>query len=542
MSTLSAIDRRLKLLAERSRLVVRESSLSRYAADPVAYAREHLGQRWWSKQAEIARAVVEHGRVFVRASHGVGKTHLAGGLVNWHFDCFSPGLTLTTAPTSDQVRKLTWKEVRLQRRGTGLLPRAPELRGANEGHFAAGYTARDEHSFQGQHSEHLLVIFEEATGIEEMFWIAADGMLSSGPGNRFLAIYNPVDVSSIAYQRETAGDSHVIQVSALEHPNIEAELRGLPRPFPHAVGLSWIRDKLETWCTPIAATEATALDFCFPPEPIARELGIEPKWYRPGPHFESKVLGRWPSQATNAVWPLALIEACLSGELNGRVPGLLTIPEVGCDPARFGDDFTSIHWKDDHQSQGHETHNGWSTSQTAGRLKQLCREIAVYVRRKNPSLTIAPEDIPVKVDCGGGDVGTGVIDQAGEFSFIAVSSSDRSSNVDYHNRRSELWFNAVHLARRGGICLSMLDRRTKAELKKQALMPVWKISSAGASQVEQKEKTKERLGRSPDDMDAVNLAYLPAVLFDSPGKITTKRREMFGRSRDAGTVGVFGGR
>src|SRR5262249_34582480 len=125
-----------------------------YPADPLGYAREILGVTWWAKQQEVARAVLEHPRVFVKASHGVGKTHLAGGLVSWHFDSFFPSVTLTTAPTSAQVNDLTWKEVRLQRKGRGMLPKAPRIEGrfpngtVNPAHLAAGYTANDAESFQ----------------------------------------------------------------------------------------------------------------------------------------------------------------------------------------------------------------------------------------------------------------------------------------------------------------------------------------------------------------------------------------------------------
>ncbi len=508
-------------------------TLSRYRNDPIGYAREHLGQIWWSKQEEVAQALVEHQWVFVRTGHGVGKTHLAGGLINWHFDCFKPGITLSTAPKEDQVKKLTWKEVRLQRHGGGLMPRAPEIRGASEDHFAGGYTARDQNSFQGHHAEHLLIFFEEACGIDEAFWLAADGMLSSGPGNKLLAIYNPLDVSTICYQRETAVGAKVITISALDHPNIDAELRGLPKPFPQAVSLSWVVSKIETWCTPILPTDAGPLDFCWPPLPFCLEKGIEPKWYRPGPHFESKVLGRWPSSATNAVWSLALIELVLSSI--GTPPPGDSIPEVGCDPARFGDDFTSIHQRDAAVSLAHETHSGWGTDQTAGRLKQLCRELAAYCRRKNPDLCPKPEDIPVKVDCGGGDVGTGVMDQAGDFNFIAVSSSDKSANADYHSRRSELWFNTVDLASKGKANMGRLDARSKADIKSQAMQPTWKVNGQGQSVVEPKEKTKERLGRSPDDMDGVNLAYLPAAIFDRPEVVEQNRRD---RTREQTTRGM----
>ncbi len=100
---------------------------ARYREDPVGYAREVLGVQWWDKQIEAAMALVRHKRVFVKASHSVGKSFLAGGLVNWFFDCFDPGLCITTAPTARQVQDILWKEIRSQRpvaRRNALLPRA----------------------------------------------------------------------------------------------------------------------------------------------------------------------------------------------------------------------------------------------------------------------------------------------------------------------------------------------------------------------------------------------------------------------------------
>ncbi len=110
------------------------------AADPVAYAEEVLKVEWWEKQVEIAQALLEHKRVFVKASHSVGKSFLAGGLVNWFFDCFDPGICITTAPNAPQVRDILWKEVRVQRpadlRGA-LQPKAPRME-SSPGPFRGG--------------------------------------------------------------------------------------------------------------------------------------------------------------------------------------------------------------------------------------------------------------------------------------------------------------------------------------------------------------------------------------------------------------------
>jgi hypothetical protein len=50
---------------------------SRYASDPVGYIEQVLKQELWAKQAEIARLLITHKRVFVKASHSVGKSFLA---------------------------------------------------------------------------------------------------------------------------------------------------------------------------------------------------------------------------------------------------------------------------------------------------------------------------------------------------------------------------------------------------------------------------------------------------------------------------------
>jgi len=53
----------------------------------------------------------------VAAGHGLGKTYGCAGIVNWFFDAFAPSVTITTAPTKDQVELLLWKDIKSQRRG-----------------------------------------------------------------------------------------------------------------------------------------------------------------------------------------------------------------------------------------------------------------------------------------------------------------------------------------------------------------------------------------------------------------------------------------
>ncbi len=471
-------------------------------SDPIRYASERLGVAWWAKQEEVARAYVDHDKVFVKASHGVGKTHLAGGLISHHHDCFDPGIVLTTAPTARQVYDLTWKEVRLQRRGRDMLPRAPRIVGKfpdgrfNPAHYAAGYTATDANSFQGSHEENLFILIEEATGVGEEIWQGAEGMLSSGHGNKILAILNPTDPSCPARMRERAGGWHVITISALDHPNIAAQLRGRPKPFPKAIDLTWLEDKLHKWCTPILAADARPTDLQWPPEDFCRERGIEPKWFRPGPLFEGKVLGRWPTLTVNAVWSDFAWDQTLrvlpdSGPL-----------QIGCDVARFGDDSTVIHVRKGGASLHHEAGNGRPTTTTADRLKMTAHEWG-------EKYGVRPQAIPIAVDdCG---VGGGVTDQLARDGWHVVPVNTAWSldwfQDEYPNLRSALWFGLAEQAAEGNVSFARLSQQARDDLRVDLQSPVYVVDARGRRVVEPKERTKERLSRSPDHADGAMLAY-----------------------------------
>lgn len=480
-------------LTARRNLQVVPPVWGRFADDPCGYAENVLQVQWWSKQQQIAEALLTPPyRVLVKACHSVGKTYLGGGLVNWWFDSFEPGLTLTTAPTDRQVQDLLWKEVRGQRRGRGGFPgpRVSRLESSPD-HFAHGFTARDGDAFQGHHSAHTLIVFDEAVGVAPVFWETAESMFE-GEGHAWLAIFNPTDTTSQAYLEELSGNWHVISMSSLEHPNIQAELMGEPPPFPGALRLARLEERLKQWCTEVVG-EPKATDIEWPPG--------SGSYLRPGPIAEARLLGRWPSQATNGVWS--------DGAWSAAEARLLPIPEsepveIGCDVARFGDDFTSIHVRRGPCSLHHESANGWSTGETAGRLKQLANQYAELAE-------MDPKQVLIKVDDDG--VGGGVTDQADGYSFIGISSASKALDPEgYPNRRSELWFGLSERAEKeGNLSLARLPASTLRELRRQAMAPTWKLDSQGRRVVEPKDDTKKRIKRSPDDMDALNLAYAPGA-------------------------------
>jgi hypothetical protein len=70
------------------------------------------------------------------------------------------------------------------------------------------------------------------------------------------------------------------------------------------------------------------------------------------------------------------------------------------------------------------------------------------------------------------------------------------------------------------------------------------LDSTGRRVVESKERTKARLGRSPDDMDALNLAYSAGAMRDyahwvKPPQVRNQRGEWEDESM-AERIGLFG--
>jgi hypothetical protein len=217
-------------------------------------------------------------------------------------------------------------------------------------------------------------------------------------------------------------------------------------------------------------------------------------------------MGLWPTAGTFGVWSERLWQVASTAS---QGPPVGVAPEVGCDVARFGDDWTVIVARVGHVAVHHEAHNGWDTVRTAARLKDLCQELAVRYDH-------LPTRIPVKVDDDG--VGGGVIDQRGEYHFVPVNAGTAPARpADYPNRRSELWFYTAEKARAGLVALGRLGRDALEQLQRQAMAPVWKLDAAGRRVVEPKAETKKKIGRSPDAMDALNLAFwdAPVALLSS---------------------------
>ncbi len=463
-----------------------------YRSSPESFADEVLGSRWWSRQRSVAGLVAKHRRTAVKSANGVGKTYLAADLALWFLYTHRPSIVLTTAPTWRQVRHLLWEEIRKRMRsartplpGTLLNTRIS----AGEGWFALGLATDDPVKFQGFHAENLLIIFDEASGIPDPIWDAAEGV-AVGRHNRILAIGNPLTTSGRFYKLFRSGSAWRREtISALEHPNVTGE----EPPIPGAVTPEAISERVAEWCQEevvgslgdgVVGDGASVMPGAFV---------WQGRRYKPNNLFKARVLGEFPDSEDDTLIPLPWIEAAVEREL----PPLSTegCKRVAADVARFGSDCTVIGMRIGPRVVRMDVVRGADLMEVAGRIMKLAYE-------EHPD--------SIAVDAIG--LGAGVVDRLvelnlGEVEAVNVANTANNSQR-FANRRAELYWSLRERFRIGNISIPRDDALVE-ELSGLRYLH----TSRGQIRMESKEDMKRRGMHSPDRADML------AMLFDSSAEV-----------------------
>lgn len=538
----------------------------RYHDDPDGFAKDVLGITLTAKQSEILRALIQPPyRVIVKSANNCGKTITAAIACVWFFCTRDPSLTLITAETFPQVNDTVFKEIRrLYGSRPGLYPKAPHIE-TSPNHVMKGFTASGAVSFQGRRELSNFMVFEEANGIAPEFWEAVRYMMSGG-FYFWLAMLNPTDQSAHVYIEELSGNWTVLTMSAFEHPNILAELGGDPPPIPPAVRLGQLKDNMATDGQYVAKDEVKPLDVDlwnpktygvdhFTSEQAAgirQHFSANRRFWRPSPIGEARICGRYPTQSAYAVFSEAAFNLSESLRLSSLLGGIDSSDQivVGCDVARFGDDDTTIHARRGRISLEHHTYHGQNTTETAGRLKEICKRLGQKYR-------VDPCSIRCNIDDSG--VGGGVTDQNYEaaipgvsperwYNFVPITNACVAVESErFPNVRSELLFTLAEQMNEGRVDLSLLGGQNPEsckQLRNQALQILYKMDARGRRVVEPKADIKKRLGRSPDDLDAFALAYYSPLVLTTPTNPTmidggkSARDPFADRGTDRGAVRV----
>jgi phage terminase large subunit len=173
--------------------------------DPVLFASSVLGANLWQAQIDILHSIQQHRRTAVKACHAAGKTFVIAAGALWWLARYSDGIVLTTSPTQRQVRTQLWSEIHravAQARVPYPELKTTELKLRDDANFALGFSTNQAENFQGYHAKHILIIADEAPGIDSAIWDAIAGTMAGGKVHIIMA-GNPTSPSGAFYDAFT---------------------------------------------------------------------------------------------------------------------------------------------------------------------------------------------------------------------------------------------------------------------------------------------------------------------------------------------------
>jgi len=436
-----------------------------YQTNPLAFNSQVLGGDIWEKQKEVWEAIANHRRVAVKSGNGNGKSHVIAKIILWWLYSYYPSKVITTAPTFLQVEKIIWSELATLYEKSkipigGNLTKT-ELRFDKEW-YALGVSTDDENRFQGFHSENLLVIFDEAGGVDTKIWNATRG-LATATNNRVLVVGNPLSPTGDFYNCFTDGSKwHQVTISCLDNPNYKAK----KDVFPGISGYEWV-------------------------EEMRNELGEEnPMWY-------SKILGQFPIEATDTLIPLSWIENARNKEIE-----MYKQVSIGVDVARYGDNESVITVFNGFKVDRMEVFKKRNTTELAGLIINVLRDMA---DKSNEYFDFNAYTIPIAIDDTG--LGGGVSDILSEQGYNVIPVILRSrADLDekFFDLRSEIFWNLRERFRTGIIQIPKDDMKLSGQL----VSLKYEMDKKGRIKVTPKERLHAQgLGStSPDRADSLSLA------------------------------------
>ncbi len=427
-----------------------------HRASPVAFAREALGVSLWSKQEEVLDALGQGPRVAVKSGNGLGKGFSAAVSLLWFLCCHDPAIVLSTAPTFRQVRHVLWREVRKLYNsapysfGAKLLDTRLEL---SENRYALGLSADSDEEFQGFHSPNMLIVVDEAEGVEEPIYEAIEGVMTS-ENCRLLLIGNPTTMGG-SFRRAFYQDRELystITISALESPNVvegSSVIKGLATK-------RWVSERQRVW-------------------------GAE------NPIYQARVLGEFPDQGDDTLIPLSAIERATEREAVPSDPGKPLVLAV--DVARYGFDASVLLRRRGLVVEEIRSYHSLDTMKLVGHIVDA-------IDQHKPDEVVIDEV----------GIGAGVVDRLKEQGYSVQGVNVGTAALDhehYANLRAESYWDLRQLLLDGCVALPKDN-----ELVGQLAALKYSFNSMGKVLIESKDDMRRRGVPSPDKADALMLAFL----------------------------------
>jgi hypothetical protein len=496
--------------------------------DPARWGREKLREWYWSAQVEILLSLAQNRYTAVQSCHDSGKSFIAArAAVKW-LDQYEPGeaFVVSTAPTSAQVSAILWREIgKAHKAGAfkGTITTAGYPQWKIEGELV-GYGRKpadySQSAFQGIHARFVLVIVDEACGVDANLFNAVDALVTNANA-RVLAIGNPDDPTShFATICKPDSGWNVIRIDGLRTPNFTQDaVQWLDCPQCRQHG------REENLLSRLYREEALPFSEEYVPEDL-RDMLLSPLWVEerlhrwvglPGdeqtlselavlsPLFVSKVRGLFPDSNSQGLIPLGWVESAMARWQDwhdaGSPPDETMVQRhiLGCDIADQGEDSTVVAFREGNTVRELRKYRMSDTMETTGYVKA--------------SMSSRPGSLAIVDSIG---VGAGVLSRLREqkvraLGFVASGSAkglkDRTGEFTFSNLRAAAWWRLRELldpSQPGGSDIRLPPSEI---LKADLTVPHWKVLSGGSIQVESKDDIRKRLGRSTDEGDAVVMCF-----------------------------------
>ena len=384
-----------------------------------------------------------------------------------------------TAPSSHQLRDVLWGELSKWRRHADQQSAQrgdhPDLYLTQLFHLshdrlydlqapdwsATARTARKEtpEALQGFHARHLLYVVDEASGVEEAIFEAAEGALST-PESRVLLLGNPLRTSGTFYashHKDRGSYTTVLHFRSQESPLVDMGYR-------------------------------------------AR---LVRKWGEGSNVVRVRADGEFPRQEDDVLISLELTEPCLTRE---RVLGVGK-RRLGVDVARYGSDRTALILRHGPLVQHIQCYGRQDTMATVGRILEH-------------ALFWQAEEIDVDVIGVGAGVYDRLQELrregqlACEVVAVNVATKALPKHVDNEAQgrllRDWLWLEMARWLRDDSPVFAASDPQANEDLVGELSSTKLSIDSNGLLVVEDKDSMRRRLGHSPDIADALSCTFVPA--------------------------------
>jgi hypothetical protein len=446
--------------------------VKRYRKNPVLFVREVLNTTPDQWQIEFLNHIAANNRrISVRSGHGVGKSTAAAWAMLWYLFLRFPVKIVVTAPTSSQLYDALFAEVK---RWVKVLPKTLqdqlevkqdriELKDANNEGFISARTSRAEQpeALQGVHSDNVMLVADEASGIPEQVFEAAAGSMS-GHSAVTLLLGNPVRSSGFFF------DTH------------------------NRLSDDWVTMKVSCEDSP-RVSEAYV-------EEMKSRYGEESNAYR------IRVLGEFPRSDDDTVIPMELLEMAMARDVT---PSAHAPVVWGLDVARFGSDRSALC-----KRQGNailEPIKTWKNLDLMQLTGAVVAEYEVLSTNQRPR--------EILVDSIG--LGAGVVDRLRELNLPARGINVAESpamGTTYRNLKAELWHKAkAWLEARD--CWMPKDELLVAELATVR----YSFTSSGKIQIEGKDEIRKRGLASPDRADAFCLTFAGDAVIGAYGSSASSK-------------------